>query len=152
MSIETESAVQAAYARLAACTDPDRRVVVAAQLLLSVYDEFYAQLCEYPHRAQQAFEAMDPHASIRISQERLGLYSRYIAEHGPRMHAAFPALSSDSGVWEALDRLFMAMIVDRYDADIAFSFAHSIRRNIGHGLWKPVAYSFPPPSKLRRWC
>jgi isocitrate dehydrogenase kinase/phosphatase len=151
MSIETESAVQAAYARLAACTDPDRRVVVAAQLLLSVYDEFYAQLCEYPHRAQQAFEAMDPHASIRISQERLGLYSRYIAEHGPRMHAAFPALSSDSGVWEALDRLFMAMIVDRYDADIAFSFAHSIRRNIGHGLWKPVAYSFPPPSKLRAY-
>ena len=43
----------------------------------------------------------------------------------------------------------MAMIVDRYDADIAFSFAHSIRRNICRGLWRPVAYSFPPPSKLR---
>ena len=52
-------------------------------------------------------------------------------------------------MWDALDRLFVAMIVDRYEADIAFSFAHSIRRNIGHGLWKPVAYSFPPPSKLR---
>jgi isocitrate dehydrogenase kinase/phosphatase len=43
----------------------------------------------------------------------------------------------------------MAMIVDRYDADIAFSFAHSLRRNIGRGLWRPVAYSFPPPSKQR---
>src|SRR5438132_8184090 len=41
------------------------------------------------------------------------------------------------------------MIADRYEADIAFSFAHSLRRNICHELWRPVAYSFPPPSKHR---
>jgi isocitrate dehydrogenase kinase/phosphatase len=149
MSSDTELKVGEAYVRLGACTDPAGRVGAAARLILAVYDDFYSQLCEYPHRAQRAFEAMDPHASIRISQERLGLYSRYIAEHGPRIAALFPALAADSTVWEGLDRLFMAMIVDRYDADIAFSFAHSMRRNIGHGLWRPVAYSFPPPSKLR---
>jgi isocitrate dehydrogenase kinase/phosphatase len=143
--------VEEAYAQLTGCADPAARVGKTARLILTIYDDFYRQLCEYPHRAQRAFETMDPHASIRISQERLGLYSRYIAEHGPRIHAAFPALASDSSVWDALDRLFMAMIVDRYDADIAFSFVHSIRRNIGHGLWKPVAYSFPPPSKLRAY-
>jgi isocitrate dehydrogenase kinase/phosphatase len=149
MPAETEFLVEAAYSRLAACADHDSRTRAAAALILAIYDDFYRQLCEYPHRAQRAFETMDPHASIRISQERLGLYSRYIAEHGPRILAAFPALAADLGVWDALDRLFMAMIVARYDADIAFSFAHSIRRNIGRGLWRPVAYSFPPPSKLR---
>jgi isocitrate dehydrogenase kinase/phosphatase len=81
--------------------------------------------------------------------ERLGLYTRYIAEHGPRIRASFEELSVESVLWDSLDRLFAAMIIDRYDADIAFSFAHSIRRNINHGLWKPVAYSFPPPSALR---
>src|SRR5579859_5315362 len=151
MSTETERLVEAAYSRLAACADQDSRIRATAALILTIYDDFYAQLCEYPHRAQRAFETMDPHASIRISRERLGLYSRYIAEHGPRILAAFPALAADLGVWDALDRLFMAMIVDRYDADIAFSFAHSIRRNIGRGLWRPVAYSFPPPSKLRAY-
>jgi isocitrate dehydrogenase kinase/phosphatase len=151
MSTETELLVEAAYSCLAACADHDSRIRTTAALILTIYDDFYRQLCEYPHRAQRAFETMDPHASIRISQERLGLYSRYIAEHGPRILAAFPALASDLGVWDALDRLFMAMIVDRYDADIAFSFAHSIRRNIGRGLWRPVAYSFPPPSKLRAY-
>jgi isocitrate dehydrogenase kinase/phosphatase len=149
MSTETELLVEAAYSRLAACADHDSRIRTTAALILAIYDDFYSQLCEYPHRAQRAFETMDPHASIRISQERLGLYSRYIAEHGPRILAAFPALAADLGVWDGLDRLFMAMIVARYDADIAFSFAHSIRRNIGRGLWRPVAYSFPPPSKLR---
>src|SRR5579863_62534 len=149
MSSETELRVGEAYARLGACMDPAPRVGATARLILAVYDDFYSQLCEYPHRAQRAFEAMDPHASIRISQERLGLYSRYIEEHGPRIAALFPALTADAAAWDALDRLFMAMIVDRYDADIAFSFAHSVRRNISHGLWRPVAYSFPPPSKLR---
>ncbi len=151
MSNETELLVTEGYARLAGCVEASARIGIAARLILAVYDDFYSQLCEYPHRAQRAFETMDPHASILISRERLGLYSRYIAEHGPRILALFPELAADSAVWDALDRLIMAMIVDRYDADIAFSFAHSIRRNISRGLWKPVAYSFPPPSKLRAY-
>jgi isocitrate dehydrogenase kinase/phosphatase len=151
MSIDTALLIEQAYSRLAACVDVDARVRATAQLIWAIYGDFYHHLCEYPHLAQRAFETMDPHASIRISQERLGLYSRYIAEHGPRICAAYPALATDLGVWDALDHLFMAMIVDRYDADIAFSFAHSIRRNIGQGLWRPVAYSFPPPSKLRAY-
>ncbi len=141
--------VKEAYHRLGAARDSAARIMLTAQLILAIYDDFYRQLCEYPHRAQRAFETRDPHASIRISRERLGLYSRYIAEHGPKILAAYPALATEPAVWDALDRLFVAMIVDRYDADIAFSFAHSIRRNIGQELWRPVAYSFPPPSRLR---
>jgi isocitrate dehydrogenase kinase/phosphatase len=141
--------VEDAYARLASCADEHERTAAAAQLILAIFDDFYAQLCEYPYRAMRAFETMDPHASIRISKERLGLYSRYIAEHGPKILAAFPALSDNSLYWDELDRLFVAMIFDRYEADTAFSFAHSLRRNIDHGIWRPVAYSFPPPSKRR---
>ncbi|HEY0801963.1 MAG TPA: isocitrate dehydrogenase kinase/phosphatase AceK regulatory subunit [Steroidobacteraceae bacterium] len=149
MAQEKESAVQRAYTRLGAATDADDRIMAAAQLILTIFDEFYGQLCEYPYRAKRAFETMDPRASVSISKERLELYTRYIAEHGPKIRECFPALATESAVWDALDRLFVAMIVDRYEADIAFSFAHSVRRNINRGLWKPVAYSFPPPSKLR---
>ncbi len=149
MPLDSDSAVPAAYSRLAESANDADRVMAAAQLLLTIFDDFYRQLCEYPFRAKHAFESMDPHASVRISKERLGLYSRYVAEHGPKMRACFPALSTEARVWDALDRVFSAMIVDRYEADIAFSFAHSVRRNIDAGLWKPVAYSFPPASKLR---
>ena len=97
MSTETELAALEAYSHLNACTDRDTRIGATAQLILAVYDDFYSQLCEYPHRAQRAFETMDPHASIRISRERLGLYSRYIAEHGPKILAAFPALAAEHG-------------------------------------------------------
>lgn len=144
-----DSSVEQAYARLAACPDDASRIAATARLILAIFDDFYALLCEYPYRAKCAFELMDPHASIRISKERLELYSRYIAEHGPRIQVAFPALSDDAALWDGIDRLFMAMIVDRYEADTAFSFAHSLRRNICQEIWRPVAYSFPPPSKLR---
>jgi isocitrate dehydrogenase kinase/phosphatase len=141
--------IEEAYGRLDACTDDAPRISATALLLLVIFDDFYKRLCEYPFRAKRAFELMDPHASLEVSKERLGLYSRYIAVHGPRIGAAFPALAVDLSVWDALNTLFLAMIVDRYEADIAFSFANSIRRNIGHETWRPVAYSFPPPSKLR---
>jgi isocitrate dehydrogenase kinase/phosphatase len=144
-----DSPMEQAYARLETCTGEASRIAATAQLILAIFDDFYSLLCEYPYRAKCAFELMDPHASIRISKERLELYSRYIAEHGPRVLAAFPALSDDATLWEAIDRLFVAMIVDRYEADTAFSFAHSLRRNICQEVWRPVAYSFPPPSKLR---
>jgi isocitrate dehydrogenase kinase/phosphatase len=146
----TPQQLEKAYSQLASARD-DGRIAATARLILAIFDDFYAELCEYPYRAKLAFETMDPHASIRISRERLGLYSRYISEHGPRILKAFPALANNAGIWDTLDRLFVAMIVDRYEADIAFSFAHSLRRNIDHGLWKPVAYSFPPPSKRRAY-
>ncbi|MEA3105952.1 MAG: isocitrate dehydrogenase kinase/phosphatase, partial [Gammaproteobacteria bacterium] len=149
MRAETECRVGEAYAKLLACTDHELRIAITAEVILCVFDEFYCQLCEYPYRAKRAFETKDPQASNRISSERLGLYSRFIVEHGPRILAAFPALADRLDVWDTLDRLFGAMIVDRYEADIAFSFAHSLRRNICHEMWRPVAYSFPPPSKLR---
>src|ERR1700685_788477 len=98
-----------------AASGNDTRIAAAAQLLLAIFDDFYSLLCEYPYRAKCAFELMDPHASIRISKERLGLYSRCIVDHGPRMVAAFPALAADAAIWDAVDRLFVAMIVDRYE-------------------------------------
>ena len=147
--------MEQAYARLEAGTDEASRIAAAANLILAIFDDFYSLLCEYPYRAKCAFELMDPHASIRISKERLGavqpLHHRAWAAGSRRVPGAG---SDDATLWDAIERLFAAMIVDRYEADTAFSFAHSLRRNISQGVWRPVAYSFPPPSKLRaysRW-
>jgi isocitrate dehydrogenase kinase/phosphatase len=143
------SAIERAYGRVANCSSPPEQIAATVDLILVIFDDFYAQLCEYPYRAQRAFESLNPHDSIRISKERLGLYSRYIAEHGPRILEASPALSGNADLWGAMEALLLARIADRYEADIAFMFAHSLRRNINHDTWRPVAYSFPPPSEGR---
>ena len=144
-----ERRIEQAYAQLGACSSDAARVTASATLILAIFDAFYHRLCEYPHAAQCAFETMDTPAAVRISRERLDLYSAFITAHGPRLRAAFPALSQSTTLWDALDTQFVALIAERYEADIAFSFAHSLRRNIAHELWRPVAYSFPPPGKRR---
>ena len=59
MSIDTELLAEEAYSRLAACADHASRMSAAARVILAVYDDFYSQLCEYPHRAQRAFAPRD---------------------------------------------------------------------------------------------
>lgn len=135
--------IEAAYARLCESPATEDRIRGAATLILTVFDEFYDALCAYPFHAQRAFETRDARAAVRISEERLGLYSRFIAEHGPRIASAYPALRDDEHLWTALDQALDGMIANRYEADIAFSFAHSLQRNIRHSVWKPVAYTFP---------
>jgi len=122
---------------------------VCARLILAIFDDFYQELCEYPFRAHLAFENMDPQSSIHISRERLHLYSDYIMVHGPRVQTAFPELAEDKSLWDELDNYFRPLIAARYEADIAFSFAQSLRRNIYHGIWTPVAYSFSRPVRNR---
>lgn len=125
------------------------RINICARLILAVFDDFYEELCEYPFRAQRAFETMDPQASLQISRDRLSLYSDYIVVHGPRISEVYPELATDESLWEALDACFRPLIAARYEADIAFGFAHSIRRNIHHGIWRPVAYAFSRPVRNR---
>src|SRR4029079_18370587 len=106
LASQTALSVEQAYAALNECSDDGERIAASVRLIIAIHDEFYTELCEYPYRAKRAFEAMDPQASIRISKERLGLYSRYIAEHGPRLQAAFPALVDNQDIWNELDKLF----------------------------------------------
>lgn len=141
--------VQQGYARLRAAVDHPESVVATAELILAIFDEFYGIARGYPFRAQRAFERMDPSASLRISRERLGLYSRYVAHHGPRIQSAYPALIGDEPLWGEVDAHFLELIEYRYEADIAFSFARSIRRNICNSIWQPVGYSFSAPNKYR---
>jgi isocitrate dehydrogenase kinase/phosphatase len=148
-SLSKATPVDDAYARVLACTDQQARIAATTDLVLAVFDEFYLRFCDYSRQAKRAFETMDPHASIRISKERLDLYSSYISEHGPRIVAAFPALSDNAALWQAVEASLLTSIAERYEADIVFGFTHSLRRNIDHGIWRPVAYSFPPPGKGR---
>ncbi|MBX2881418.1 MAG: bifunctional isocitrate dehydrogenase kinase/phosphatase [Granulosicoccus sp.] len=142
-------AVLQLYEQLKVDDPPQVRINVCARLILAVFDDFYEELCEYPFRAQRAFENMDPQASLQISRDRLSLYSDYIVVHGPRIREVYPELASDEALWEDLDTCYRPLIAARYEADIAFGFAHSIRRNIHHGIWRPVAYVFSRPVRNR---
>lgn len=135
-------AVQQLYQRLSTTGAGADRISCCAHLILAIFDDFYEELCEYPFRAKKAFEDINPVDSVAISHERLGLYSGYILVHGPRVKQLMPELETDTPLWDSLMGQYEVLIAARYEADIAYGFAHSLRRNIYHGEWRPVAYSF----------
>src|SRR3984957_7372007 len=102
-SSQGPSAIQRGYVRLAACRDDGARVRATTVLILAIFDDFYSLFCEYPYRAKRAFVLRDPHASVQISRERLGLYSRYITEHGLRLLCAFTGLDREDFLLASID-------------------------------------------------
>jgi len=135
--------------QLAAASSEQSRIVNACDVMLAVFDKFYEELCDYPLQARRAFENRDPQTSINISHKRLNLYSTYIEHYTPKILDACSELGVMENLWDAIEARFVAQISNRYEADIAFSFAHSIRRQIYKGEWKPVEYSFSVPSGNR---
>ncbi len=131
--------------KIARATDQPQRLQLTCSLMLQLFDQFYAELCDYPFQAQRAFEIRDPQQSIQISRERLNLYSEYIERETPLLLAAYPDLGAVESLWEDLEQCYIEGIADRYEADIAFSFMHSIKRRIYKGEWRPVEYSFSQP-------
>jgi isocitrate dehydrogenase kinase/phosphatase len=118
------------------------KVRLSAEVILKNFDDYYIESRQIPQRAQQAFENRDPAASLKLSRKRLSMYSRSVNELGRRLAAVFPPLAQGEAPWQQVERRYLALIENRYEADLAFAYIHSVRRIIYHGEWKPVTYSF----------
>ena len=136
------SASNTLYMQLAQASVTAHKLELTPRLILAVFDDLYLELCEYPLRAKIAFEARNAQESIQISKERLGLYSSFVFIHAPQIKSRFPQLETDLALWDEIDARFEPLITARYEADIAFAFVHSLKRNICNVVWTPVAYSF----------
>jgi len=136
------SASATLYQQLAEAIVTAEKLELTPRLILAVFDDLYLELCEYPLRAKIAFESRNAQESIQISKERLNLYSSFVSIHAPQIKSRFPQLETVIALWDEIDSRFEPLITARYEADIAFAFVHSLKRNICNVVWTPVAYSF----------
>jgi isocitrate dehydrogenase kinase/phosphatase len=118
------------------------RIMLAARLSLTAFDQFYASSRAVPGQAKAAFEARDVATSVALSQRRLAYYAEAIAELASLLRQALPALRSDPGLWSQIEETYMSLVAGRYEDDLATAFIHSTRRVMYADEWTPVAYSF----------
>ncbi len=110
--------------------------------VLQQFDTYYAESRDIPYRAKEAFEKKDPRSSLALSKRRLSMYSESISELAAALENAFPLLAENEELWGQIETGYLKLIEERYEADIAFAYVHSVRRKIYQGEWKPVEYSF----------
>ena len=115
---------------------------LTAELVLKNFDDYYVDSRQIPWIAQQAFEDRDPSASLKLSRKRLSMYRHSVNKLGQRLAAAFPLMIREESLWRQVEEQYLTLIEDRYEADLAFAYIHSVRRIIYQGEWTPVTYSF----------
>jgi isocitrate dehydrogenase kinase/phosphatase len=115
---------------------------IAARWIRDEFDDYYTGFCTVPAVAKLAFEQRNPVLSVSISRKRLSMYSISMRNLGGQLKKSIPFNAEDQSLWDKLETRYWNLIRDRYDADLALAYLHSVRRTILRGEWKPVAYSF----------
>lgn len=113
-----------------------------AQSILDEFDAYYAESREIPWLARRAFENRDPGESLLLSRRRLLIYSESIREVADSLKRTLPGLVGDEALWREIEAAYLPLIGDRYQADLATAYFHSVRRILYQDEWKPVEYSF----------
>ena len=119
-----------------------QKVELTAHWILHELDTYYSEYLGIPEQAKTAFENRAHKTSIELSKRRLSIYSLSLYELGPRLKDVFPEIAHDEKLWDAVETFYLPLIKDRYSADLAFAYIHSVRRIVYRGDWTPVAYSF----------
>jgi isocitrate dehydrogenase kinase/phosphatase len=128
--------------RMVGASRREDRIRITAEWILNQYEQFYEEFLEVPYRAREAFEQQNLGVSNWLSRHRLSLYSNYIHRMGAYLQAIQPNISTDANFLNQLETQFWRVVEDRYEADVAYAFMHSIRRMVYRDEWKPVEYSF----------
>lgn len=113
-----------------------------ARWILFEFDRYYSEFRAVATVAKLAFEQRNPTLSVSISRKRLSLYSRSMLKLGGRLKEALPFNAENQKLWDRLEERYWELISDRYEADLALAYIHSVRRSILLDEWKPVDYSF----------
>ena len=142
MTSATDSGIERFCFRMMGATRREQRLRITAEWVTEQFEQFYAEFIEVPHRAKAAFEQQHHATSIWLSRHRLSLYSFYVHRLDVYLQAILPNVSTDAEFLTDLEKLYWELAKDRYEADVAYAFMHSLRRIVYRDEWKPVEYSF----------
>ena len=150
MTQDYADAQQAYTFRMMGAVHWDERIEHTVDWVLEQFEVFYAEFLDVSYRAREAFEAQHHSTSIWLSRHRLSLYSSYIHRMGIYLKAVQPDVAVDASFLNDLESRFWSRVRDRYEADVAYSFVHSLRRRVYRDEWKPVEYSFMGETEAAR--
>lgn len=121
--------------------DRDERIALTARLVRTAFDDYYRESRAIPGKVKAAFEQRRWPDILAFSRSRLGRYSIGVASLTEDLKSGCPELKRDEAFWNALETRYLELIESRYEADLAFAFLYSIRRELFEDIWKPAVYA-----------
>ncbi|QDQ27362.1 bifunctional isocitrate dehydrogenase kinase/phosphatase [Chitinimonas arctica] len=108
------------------------KAIAIAQALIEGFDRHYTIFRQVSHQAKQRFEAADWHAVQAASKQRIRFYDERVDECVARLHEEFHADWLDDDIWQQAKLLFVGMLVNHKQPELAETFFNSVCCKILH--------------------
>ena len=108
------------------------KAVAIASALIEGFDKHYTIFREVSRTAKERFEQGDWHAVQRAAKERIRFYDERVDECVTRLHEEFHADWLDDDIWQEAKLLFIGMLVNHKQPELAETFFNSVCCKILH--------------------
>jgi isocitrate dehydrogenase kinase/phosphatase len=97
-----------------------------AEALIEGFDKHYRPFRDCSAHAKARFEAADWNAVQEAVRERIGYYEQRVNETVAHLHEAFERDLRDEGVWRAAKLLFIGLLTEHKQPELAETFFNSV--------------------------
>ena len=138
-TLQTAQILSAALADFLASESASEKAETLARIILDTFDDYYTRSRKIPWLAKEAFEARDWPGAIELSQERISIFSVFIAKAAPILTNMIGKNDRIDGFWDTVEAQYLDLIKDRYEVDLALAYLASMRRRTIQNIWNPIA-------------
>ncbi len=117
-----------------------------ARALLDGFDRHYRLFSDTNRAAKQRFERAEWHAQQQAMRERIEFYDRRVHEAKTRLQSEFAADALPLQVWQQVKLLYIGMLVDHKQPELAETFFNSVTTKILHRSYFHNNFIFVRPA------
>ena len=117
-----------------------------AKTLLDGFDRHYRLFSETNRAAKQRFEHADWHGQQQAMRERIAFYDERVRETKNRLQSEFAADGLAMEVWQQVKLLYIGLLVDHRQPELAETFFNSVTTRMLHRSYFHNSFIFVRPA------
>jgi isocitrate dehydrogenase kinase/phosphatase len=125
---------------------PDTPAAKIARAMLDGFDRHYRLFSETNRAAQQRFERADWHGQQSATRERIAFYDERVQEARQRLQTEFAAGELPMEVWQQVKLLYIGLLIDHRQPELAETFFNSVTTKILHRSYFHNSFIFVRPA------
>ena len=127
-------------------TSQDNLALGIARAMLEGFERHYSMFSETNRAAKHRFEIGDWHGQRRAMRDRIEFYDKRVGEATQRLEADFSVSSLPVEIWRDIKRLYVGLLVEHQQPELAETFFNSVTTKILHRSYFHNDFIFVRPA------
>ena len=127
-------------------TSQDNLALGIARAMLEGFERHYSMFSETNRTAKHRFETGDWHGQRRAMRDRIEFYDKRVGEATQRLEADFAVSSLPVEIWRDIKRLYVGLLVEHQQPELAETFFNSVTTKILHRSYFHNDFIFVRPA------